>query len=140
MAALTAMLLGLAGALVWLIGRPVETVPTELNRDATLAAAGQWRTQALAAGLTAEQARTRPDLLDLRQICSAAAGPLLTRGLAIADCRLDTAGLTVILTTGETGTAVLADASAHCLTVQTSWQEALPARCPGAGASADLEG
>jgi len=134
MVALTAMLLGTAGVLVWLLGRPLASVPVEVNRDATLAAAGEWRAQALAAGLTADQAFTG---LDVGKICSAATGSALARGLSITDCRLDATGLTVVSASGEIGTATLADAPASCLTVQTSWSETLPARCPD---PTDLQG
>jgi hypothetical protein len=136
MVALTAMLLGTAGALVWLLGRPLSFVPVEVNRDATLAAAGEWRAQALAAGLTAEQA-IAGDGLDVAKICAAATSSAADTGVSVADCWFDTGGLTVVLVSGETSTAILTDASTNCLTVQTSWQETLPARCPD---QADFQG
>src|SRR4051812_45058017 len=95
MVALTAMLLGTAGVLVWLLGRPLTSAPAEVNRDATLAAAGEWRAQALAAGLTAEQALAGVSGLDVDRICSAATGSALAVGRSIVDCRLDATGLTV---------------------------------------------
>jgi hypothetical protein len=137
MVALTAVLLGIAGALVYLLQRPMTAVPGDVTQDATLAAAGEWRAQALAAGLSAEQARTAVDRLDVNAICSAAKHLATSSGMTVLDCRLEATGLIVVPASGESMGAVLSDASTGCLSVQTSWQETLPARCPD---QADLQG
>jgi hypothetical protein len=141
MVALTAVLLGLAGVLTLMLARPATTPSGDLNQDVTLAAAGEWRDQALAAGPGAAPAGSG-DRVDRARICAAAADAASAYGAQVVSCRLDADGLTVV-TAGpgasdpETSTALLGDDDGGCLTIETSWLETLPARCPS---SAEIQG
>jgi hypothetical protein len=141
MVALTAVLLGLAGVLTLMLARPSSPPSGDLNQDVTLSAAGEWRDQALAAGLSAGPAADG-DRLDQGRICAAATDAASAYGAQVLSCRLDADGLTVV-TAGsdasdpQTSTALLGDDDGGCLTIETSWLETLPARCPS---SAEIQG
>lgn len=130
---ITVVLLGVAGVLVHLLGRPPATEPVTAGRQVALSAAVAVRAEALRAGLSS----TELDDLDVAGSCARGAGA----GAEVVSCELTPAGLTVVTARAERpaarngqafSSAVVrfVDTAGGCLALRTSWGTGLPATCP----------
>jgi len=142
---LTVLLLGIAGVLLHLLGRPLAPAPADASQDAALAGAVVLRQQALREGLTAGEMTTAPQRFDVPAACAAATRTAAAEGLAVADCDLAPTGLTVVTARAVewasrdgqafgSAAVALVDAPGGCLALRASWGATVPAACPGKSA------
>jgi hypothetical protein len=148
---LTALLLGLGGTLMWLLGRPLGIGPVGANQDAALAGGVVLRQQALAAGLRAGDVVSATAQLDVGRACDAASQAARGDGAQLLTCMLDPNGLTVVTAwDGEharedgqnlqSGVVSFLDSADGCLALSTSWGDQLPSVCGDAETSANPAG
>lgn len=133
---ITVVLLGVAGVLVHLLGRPPATEPVTAGRDVALTAAVAVRDQALRAGLRSTE------LADLNVAAACARGDgAAGSGAQVVSCELTPAGLTVVTAragrpaarNGQAFSSAVVrfvDTAGGCLALRTSWGTGLAAACP----------
>jgi hypothetical protein len=139
---LTVLLLGIAGVLLHVLGRPLAPAPVDASQDAALAGAVVLRQQALQEGLTAGEMTTAPQRFDVPAACAAVARTAAAQGLEVAGCDLAPTGLTVVIAHGTerasrdgqafgSAAVALVDTPSGCLALRASWGATVPAVCPG---------
>lgn len=136
---ITVTLLGVAGVLLHLLGRPPAAEPVAAGRDAAMTAALAVRDQAVRTGLRAGDLDS-PGEVDVSAACARAGRA--AGAVQVVSCGLTPAGLTVLTARADRAAARsgqaydsavvrFVDTAGGCLALRTSWGTRIAAACPG---------